>query len=134
MKPQQPLTHAELRQFSGGDAFYRHSLHRRVIYSAGVQHLAERAGAYWLIDAIASYLGTDVLDQAIEHDDRLRWLQFWRLAVAEDRSASLSCRADSDMPAVVEQSIEFTDFPLDTIDVWVGYDGEHWTLYLPSEH
>ena len=134
MKPTSTLTHEELRQFSGDLERYRHSLNRRVLYTPGVQHLAERAGAYWLIDAIASYLGTPVMDQAVTADDRLRWLQFWRLEVNEDQTALLTCRADSDAEAAIEQSIAFTDFPLNHIDVWVGYDGEHWTLYLPSEH
>jgi hypothetical protein len=30
--------------------------------------------------------------------------------------------------------IPFTDFPLDYADIWAGFDGERWTLYLPSEH
>ncbi|XOV74846.1 MAG: DUF6876 family protein [Phycisphaerales bacterium] len=44
------------------------------------------------------------------------------------------CRADSDEQPAIRQDIAFTDFPLEYVDVWAGFDGEHWTLYLPSEH
>ncbi len=128
------LSHDELRQFTGDLERYRHGLNRRVIYTPGVRHLAERAGAYWLIDLIASYYGSEIMKQAISDDDRLAWMQFWRLDVRDDRSAVASCLADSGDEPAITQVIPCTDFPLDHIDVWAGFDGEHWTLYLPSEH
>ncbi|MGD9693604.1 MAG: DUF6876 family protein [Phycisphaerales bacterium] len=128
------LSHDELSQFTGDLERYRHGLNRRVIYTPGVRHLAERAGSYWLIDLIASYYGSTIMKQAISADDRLAWMQFWRLDVRDDRSAVASCRADSGEEPVIAQVIPFTDFQLDHIDVWAGFDGEHWTLYLPSEH
>jgi hypothetical protein len=44
----------ELGYFTGDLERYRH-WSRRLIYTLGIQHLAERAGAYWLIDLIASW-------------------------------------------------------------------------------
>lgn len=129
----QSLTHAELTQFTGDLERYRHPLNRRVIYTPGVQHLAERAEAYWLIDLIASYFGSEIMKQAIADDDRLASLQFWRLDVQEGRAVA-SCRADSDQDPAITQVIPYTDFTLEYVDVWAGFDGEHWTLYLPSEH
>ena len=134
MNDQKPLTHDELRQFTGDLERYRHPLNRRVIYTPGIRQLAERGGAHWLIDAIASYIGTPVMSRAIAEDERLGSLQFWRLEVREDRSAELVCRADSGVKPAIVQAIEYTDFLLKYIDVWAGFDGEHWTLYLPSEH
>jgi hypothetical protein len=128
------LTHDELSQFTGDLERYRHPFNRRVIFTPGVRHMAERAGAYWLIDLIASYIGTPELTAAIKDDERLGEMHFWRLDVPEDGPAVASCRADSDVPPVITQTIEFTDFPLDHIEVWAGFDGQHWTLYLPSEH
>ena len=133
MNDQTPLTHADLRQFTGDLERFRHSLNRRVIYTPGVQYLAEKAGAYWLIDAIASYLGSPQMNQAIAADDRLTWLQFWWLDVT-DNTAVLTCRANTGVDPAIRQDIEYTGFPLDHVEVWVGFDGEHWTLYLPSEH
>jgi len=49
---------SELRQFTGDLERFRHSLNRRVIYTPGVQHLAERTDSYWLIDVIASWIGS----------------------------------------------------------------------------
>ncbi len=128
------LTHADLKQFSGDLDRYQHSLNRRVIYTPGVQFLAERGGAYWLIDAIASYFGDPKMSRAMARDDRLRSLQFWRLKVLDNQSATLTMRADSGEKPAITQEIPYTDFPLERIDIWAGFDGERWTLYLPSEH
>ena len=128
------LTHDDLQQFTGDLERYQHSLNRQVIYTPGVKFLAERGGAYWLIDAIASYFGTTVMKRAIAADPRLETLQFWRLDVAEDQTAILSARADSGVKPFITQDIPYTDFPLEYVDVWTGFDGVHWTLYLPSEH
>lgn len=133
MNHQQPLTHADLQQFSGDLERFQHQFNRRVIYTPGVQYLAEKAGAYWLIDAIASYIGSPQLNEAVQQDERLASLQFWRLDV-QDGKAELTCRADAEIDPVILQEIEYTDFPLDHIDVWAGFDGRYWTLYLPSEH
>jgi hypothetical protein len=124
----------ELQQFTGDMERYRHGLNRQVIYTPGVQYLAEQAGAYWLIDAIASHIGSPAFRQAATHDPRIAEMHFWKLIVSDNRSALLQATADSGEPAFIEQAIEFTDFILDKIDIWAAYDGQHWTLYLPSEH
>ena len=46
-----PLT--ELQQFTGTEQWFRHGLNRKVLYTDGVQYVAEQAGAYWLVDEIA---------------------------------------------------------------------------------
>ena len=102
-----------------------------MIYSPGVKFVADKAEAYWLIDAIASYF---MGGQMAYPDSRLDTLQFWRLEVKEDRTARLTARADSGVEPYVIQRIEYTDFPLEQIDIWAGFDGKYWTLYLPSEH
>jgi hypothetical protein len=127
------ITQHDLHQFTGDLERYRH-LNRHVIYTPGVRFVADRANAYWLVDAIASYFGSQEMTEAFERDDRLKDLQFWRLDVSADRSAALSGRADSDVAPFIIQLIPYTDFPLESVDIWAGYDGEFWTLYLPSEH
>jgi hypothetical protein len=130
----QPITKADLVGFSGDIERYRHALNRQVIYTSGVQFLAERGKCYWLIDAIASHFGSREMNRAIRHDDRVRWLQFWRLSVRDDGSALLSACADSGVTPFITQEIAYTDFPLDSVEIWAGFDGKLWTLYLPSEH
>jgi hypothetical protein len=127
------LTHADLAQFTGDLERYRHPLNRQVIYTPGVRYLAEKAHAYWLIDAIASYFGSEMMNAAIRKDTRLASLQFWRLTVS-DGSAVLTAEADRGEEPFIRQEIAFTDFPLDSVDIWAGFDGTYWTLYLPSEH
>jgi len=128
------LTHDQLSQFTGDLTRYRHGLNRHVIYTPGVQFLAERAGAYWLIDVIASYLTPQFIAQAARADERIADLHFWRLDVAEDRTALVTARADTGCKPFVSQQIPFTDFPLEFVSIWAAFDGEHWVLYLPSEH
>ncbi len=127
------LTHADLAQFSGDMERFQ-TLNRHVIYTPGIQFLAERAGAYWLIDLIASYYGTPQMKQAMAADPRLETLHFWRLDVRSDQTAIVRARADSGEEPFITQEIPFTDFPLEYVDVWSGCDGHFWTLYLPSEH
>ena len=128
------ITHQDLSQFTGDLTRYRHWANRRVIYTPGIEYLAGHAQAYWLIDAIASYFGSQDMIRASLRDMRLSDMQFWRLDVQPDHSAILTARADSGEQPFIRQSIEYTDFPLEHVDIWAGYDGEYWTLYLPSEH
>lgn len=124
------LERADLAQFSGDIERFR-SFNRYVIFTPGVKFLAEKAEAYWLIDAIASYFMSGKMAYP---DKRLETLQFWKLEVNKDRSAVLTARADSGVEPFITQRIEYTDFPLDEIDIWAGFDGMYWTLYLPAEH
>ena len=127
------LTQADLRQFSGVLERFRHALNPNVIYTPGVQYLAENGAAYWLLDAIVSYFDTDLMQQAMDQDYRVKSMQFWRLDV-QDEAGVLTARADDGVEPFVRQEIDFTDFPLDYVDIWAGFDGQYWTLYLPSEH
>ena len=133
MTDQLKLTHDNLRQFSGDLERTRHPLARRVIYTEGVRFVAEHGEAYWLIDELAFTILGGEIQRAGQSDSRIMELHFWRLNV-KDHSATLTARADSDVEPFYTKEIPFTDFPLDHIDIWAAFDGEHWTLYLPSEH
>ncbi len=116
-----PLTKEELRHFTGSENWYRHGLNRTMLYTDGVQHLAERAGAYWLIDEIAlAQLIPSIASQAF---------QVWQLDVRADRTASLSCTDGNCLP-VHAKDITFTDFPLESIRLYVT----NRTILLPSEY
>ena len=71
---------------------------------------------------------------AARQDARLLDIQFWKLAVDGDKSATLTAVADSGEPPLIRQAIEFTDFPLAEIDLYCVFDGTHSTLTLPSEY
>lgn len=130
----QTLTKTELRQFTGDLVRYRHSINRNVIYTPGVKHVAEAGNAYWLIDAIASHIGSPAFKKAAERDYRIGSMHFWTLDRDSRFCGVLAARADGPETPFIAQRLEFTDFPLDVIHIWAAFDGEHWTLYLPSEH
>lgn len=54
MKPTPETLRQELANFYGSEVFYRHPLNRSVVYTEGVQHFAEQAGAYWFLDILAT--------------------------------------------------------------------------------
>jgi hypothetical protein len=105
---------ASLAQFSGTADYYQHAF-GRLVYTDGVKYLADQAGAYWLIDAIASYQA----DRRLTAHRMLRDLQFWTLTVQPDHSALLTCIADTDLAPAISQRVEWTDFPFAEVKVWV---------------
>lgn len=107
----QPLAEADLAQFTGTSTYYQHPLGIR--YTEGVRYLAERGGAYWLLDAIASWQS----DPRVSQDRMLQQIQFWKLTVNDDRSALLVCERDEG-DIVVTQDIPLTDFPLEKIKLY----------------
>lgn len=116
------LTAADLRQFTGTEHWYRHSLARGVLYTDGVQYLAEQAGAYWLIDIIA-------LAQRAEPAVQAQDFQVWTLTVQDDHTATLTCD-NGNRRTLHTQRIDYTDFPMPEIVLWV----EGPVILLPSEH
>ena len=119
---QSTLTVADLAQFTGGDTIYRHRL-TGLKYSEGVQYLAEKAGAYWLLDKIAILTRHEPLLK-VERDD----FAVWKLKV-KGTKAILEC-SDGNDADLWHELIDFTDFPLETITIWREGD----TFLLPSEH
>lgn len=108
-----------LRGFNGTERYHRLTL-GDLLCTDGVRYLAEEAGCFWLIEAIASYqagLAGEVPFQA------------WELVV-QGSSGVLSMRADSGCPVLVEQRIGYTDFPMDSVKLWL-ING---VLMLPSEY
>ncbi|MEZ6136997.1 MAG: hypothetical protein R3C53_19045 [Pirellulaceae bacterium] len=134
MQTKKTLTYDDLHLFTGDAERYQHPYYRKINYTPGVRHLAFAAEAYWLIDSISIWLCSQDYLQASAEDNRLCCMVFWTLEVHEDGSATLSGRADSDVPPAFEQRIPATDFPLPRVDIWAAFNDRQWTLYLPSEH
>lgn len=119
----------ELAQFTGTAAYHCYGLGLTYL-TDGVRHLAERASCFWLLDAIGSYQK----ELASHTDERLQEMQFWHLQVNEDETALLTCVADAGEPPAIKQKIQWTDFPLPEIDIWVAVDGTKRIALLPSEY
>ncbi|MDV3351277.1 hypothetical protein QGP82_21415 [Leptothoe sp. LEGE 181152] len=133
----------ELANFSGTTQYYRHSAELFPLFflTDGAYYAAESCGAYWLMDYIASHQTNPV----IRDHPKLQQLQFWELKVKGSKGIVI-CEWDSGFE-VFREEIQFTDFPLDSIRIWVapfylGYAGYSdiqgkewgWVAYLPSEH
>ncbi|MEB3830109.1 DUF6876 family protein [Phormidium sp. CCY1219] len=119
----QPITQADLARFQGTTNYYRHWLNQ-FKYTDGVKYLADAAEAHWLIDAIASYQR----DERVTGDEMLQEFQIWQLSVSDGRG-TLTLLRDTDDP-VLSQDIEYTDFPLDEIKLYLSGG----VLMLPSEY
>lgn len=114
---EQPITLHELRQFTGTEHYYKHWT-QSLVYTDGVKYLAEKAGAYWLIDLIASYR-------------RKEPFQVWRLEYKEEKNQWLATmQTDSHGTVLVKQWIEYSDFPFKDFKLWL-IDG---VLMLPDEY
>jgi hypothetical protein len=126
---------AALPHFTGSQEYHRHWT-RRLIWTEGVNWLAEQCGSYWLIDVIASYQGRAAVRGC-------GGLQIWTLELKSpghvygvkvqpgNTRGRVTCKADTNEPAVVTQLIPYTDFPLPRgIKLYVR-DG---VLMLPSEN
>ena len=116
------LTEADLRQFTGTEQWHRHSFVRTVLYTDGVKYVAEKGGAYWLLDDIA-------FAQRTYKRVAAEAFQLWRLRVHPDRTATLTCE-DGNGHAVFTKALTFTDFPLAEITLYCT----NGVILLPSEY
>lgn len=112
---------SELKQFTGSEQVFYNPLFPKFRYTDGIKYLAQEAKCYWLLDYIFSN----------QHNKALRETPFqvWKLSVAEDHTATVTVEDGNDNK-VKNFKIEFTDFPLERIDLWF-IEG---TLILPSEY
>jgi len=88
-------------------------LRKRFLLTDGAKYLAEKAKAFWLMDAIASHQ----TNKAVAAEE----FQFWKLAMGEKREAVLTC-TDGNDKELVRQEIPYTDFPLNTITLYAALD------------
>lgn len=120
----------DLAQFIGSENFYRWL---GIIYTDGVKYVADSAGAYWLIDAIASHQS----NRKIKANQSLQKFQVWKLEKALVEDWLLTCSDGNSDESVIVQRIEFSDFPLPEIkfyleEGWVNGQMKR-VLMLPSE-
>lgn len=117
------LCEQELRQFTGSENWYRHSLVYPFLYTDGVKYVAEKGGAYWLIDKI---LTCQYHIKALSKEP----MCFWELTLnSKGQGARLIC-TDGNCKPVYSENIAFTDFPLRKIRFYFQNN----VLFLPSEY
>ena len=112
---------SQLSLFTGTEHYYR--LNRLCLLTDGTKYLAEAAGAFWLMDAAASYLielGT------------ADW--FVQIKLVVTGSSAVLTLEDGNGHVRARQVIPYTDFPIPQQILYACWDGEHWVLMLPSEY
>lgn len=115
-----------LDQFTGTEHYYKHFT--GIKYTDGIKYLADKTKCYWFIDAIASHQQSNLTDAFGKVKDC--HFQIWTLRVFKDRTAVVIMKEDTDEEPRVSQEIEYTDFPLDEIEVYC-IDG---VILLKSEY
>jgi hypothetical protein len=112
----------DLCRFTAIENLHSHSLLPKIRYTDGAKFLADRTGAYWLLDAIA--LG--------QRFDKIAAVPFqqWRLMVdIETKTAVLACENENRL-AIMRRAIPYTDFPLAEVTLYFVRN----TISLPSEY
>lgn len=116
------ITASDLDQFTGSQECYRHWT-RKLVYTEGVKYLADKAGAHWLIDLIASH--------QVNPRVAAEPFQVWRLQVAPGSLAATATVTDGNhQQPIAQQQIDYTDFPLSEVTLYLIDN----TLLLPSEY
>lgn len=115
----------DLERFTGTTDYYK--LTNSVYLTDGTKYLADQANCYWLMDVIASHLAM------------VRTYETFLVAVLHknEKGEALFELVD-DVPyrkRWARQEIEWTDFPLSEIKLYIGRVSETaYAIYLPSEH
>jgi len=119
------LTVTDLNQFTGTSQYYQYHFLK---LTDGVKYLADEAQTYWLLDIIVSY--------QLKANIRKEHFQVWELKLlpkdeATGRQAAVvTMKIDTNEPLMVSQNITNTDFPLDSITLFL-IDG---VIILTSEY
>lgn len=123
----------DLSHFHGTDHYHRFSPLWGSVLTDGAKFLAEKAGAFWLFDAIESHIRERVRRTGLDFD-------------VSFVCSTLKCDLDTgngeltldngDKKIIAVQSIEYTDFPLPFFELFAKWyrpvDG--WVHMLPSEY
>jgi len=124
------LTKEDLRQFTGSENYTRNGMNRKLIYTDGIKYVAEEGGAFWLIDDIA-------IANAFEPNFKGEDFQMWSL-VKHDGDIATLMATDGNDKILYAKKIDFTDFPLDEIKMYVvsaeDFGAGALMLMLPSEY
>lgn len=121
-----------LRMFTGTERWYRHNIARRMLYTDGVQYFAEKAGAYWLLDIIATEI---VPKQNVKRDN-----YFLSITVTVDSESKAVIKATTEDEEGKEVVAHTRNVPFTTLfeGEWKFYsivqDEENVVVLLPSEY
>ncbi len=115
----------ELEQFIGTSAYHKHLFPGKspIALTDGCRYVRDELQANWLFDTILIY----------QDDPKLKKVNFqiWELQqLKKDLTWLLTCKEDTNKKPLIRQAIEFSDFPIDYIRIWVIGS----VALLPSEY
>jgi hypothetical protein len=110
-----------LAQFYGTEQYHKLNAFSNLKATDGVAWLCQNADCFWLIDIICSYQKKCMKDQMLCD------MQFWTLTAKNNKGLVICERDTGDI--AIKQVIDYTDFPLPEIKIWV----ENGVMMLPSE-
>ena len=116
---------ANLPNFYGTENYFRLSpVFPNFVLTDGARYLADAAGAWWLMDAVASHLGS-YRDEGFVVAKLLR---------AKASNAWILRLEDGNDEVLADQIIKYVGFPLDEITLYVIAQDDLRVILLPSEY
>lgn len=116
---------SDLKRFTGTQCYWR--VHPNVMLTDGAKYLADKAGAFWLMDIIWS-----ITPKLAANED-----EFFVLALerGEDNTAEVVVdRGRGNEKPLYSQHIPFTDFPLESQTLYIQKSEHNFVAMLPSEY
>lgn len=128
-----------LKQFYGTEQWRRHHFNRYLLHTDGVEYFAQKAGAYWFIDAVAIGMAgkRGLVPYVVPNKSPFAIV----LLKSKDQKAVVEAYKDTtesgnfvESNRLFRQKVDFTDCPEGDWKFFLIWDGEKATLLLPSEY
>lgn len=122
----------QLKQYTGTEQYFRHGLNRRLVWTDGVQHFADKAGAFWFLDVVAiGTHGRPGIVPAVQRDPG-----GFAVVILHVKNDHALVEAYDDIPGrcLYSESIGWTDCPEGEWKFYLVDDVEYVTMMLPSEY
>ena len=124
------MNHTEFKRIygesrNGANGMVRHPLVRSVIYSDGVQDLAE-TGMYWALDIFA----TELPKMMRRHDEHMLVIT----VKVTGSGAIITATGAGDKPLPWGRVIDWTDMPDGDWIFYMADEGDTFSIILPSEY
>ena len=117
----------DLDQFTGTENYHTHSIagFGKISLTDGANYLKSAGKCHWLFDIISSLL------------PEIKGEEFWSVRLKKTGSAAVFTVDDGNGKILYTQNIEYTDFPLDAVHLFVSDLREYGNpvvVMLPSEY
>jgi hypothetical protein len=117
---------SDLAHFTGTEHWYRHPLNGSVTYTDGVKFFAEKAGAYWFLDILATEVA------GLVNDDQ----PFIAVRLNVNDNQAIITAGDGNGNELWSRKLEFTDCHDGNWPFYIatGGPGGAFVIMLPSEY